>query len=139
MSTVCPLQQFWSRPESVAMVTAERLELIVRGLLAMKAPKARSEQVLILNPVFACGVSPWKVLIVLVLLVGWLGLLERGRTPEDYEVIDFFAGAARIARASRELGFGALAFDIGYHNDPHVFDINSSAGLVCLSCTHARP
>ena len=32
-----------------AMVEAERLELIVRRLLAMKAPKARSEQALTLN------------------------------------------------------------------------------------------
>ena len=76
--------------------------------------------------------SPWKVLIILVLLVGWLGPLERGPTPEGYEVIDFYAGAARIAKAARELGYGALAFDISYHPDPHTFDINTAAGLVSL-------
>ena len=50
-----------------------------------------------------------------------------------YEVLDFFAGAARVSHLSRGLGQSTASFDIGFHHDPSVFDINSPAGLVCLS------
>ena len=39
----CLELHFWIRPLSVAMVPADRLDLIVRRLMAMKAPKARSK------------------------------------------------------------------------------------------------
>ena len=54
-----------------------------------------------------------------------------GFQPE-YQVLDFYAGAARVARASRQLGDVAASFDISYHSDPRVFDINSPSGMVSL-------
>ena len=53
----------------------------------------------------------------------------------EYEIFDFFGGAGRVARAARESGMCAVAFDICYHNDPKVFDINTPAGFSFPSCT----
>ena len=53
----------------------------------------------------------------------------------EYEIFDFFGGAGRVARAARECGMSAVAFDICYHNDPRVFDINTPAGFAFPSCT----
>lgn len=55
------------------------------------------------------------------------------KSPQ-YKVLDFFAGDARIARAARCLGEQAAAFDISYHSDSRVFDINTSPGFVLLYC-----
>ena len=32
----------------------------------------------------------------------------------EYEIFDFFGGAARVARAARESGMSAVAFDVCY-------------------------
>lgn len=66
------------------------------------------------------------MLITIVLLVSWL---EDAEPLPEYEVLDLFAGAARVARASRHLGMEAGSFDIGYHENREVFDINSRAGF----------
>ena len=74
-----------------------------------------------------------KVLISLVLMVSWMEPAEF--FPDfSFDVLDFFAGAARVARAARVLGMNAASFDIGFHENPRVFDINSSAGFVLLHC-----
>lgn len=72
-----------------------------------------------------------KVLIGLVILVGFMDLGSTTTFPE-YEVFDFFAGAARISRLARELKIPSASFDINYHSNPDVFDINSPAGFVFL-------
>ncbi len=74
---------------------------------------------------------PCEVLITLVILIACLEPFEN--TSPQYQVLDFFAGAARVSRASRGLGESAAAFDIGYHTNPRAFDINSPSGLVFLN------
>ena len=49
--------------------------------------------------------------------------------------LTFLGGAARVARAARESGMSAVAFDVCYHNNPDVFDINTPAGFSFPSCT----
>lgn len=51
----------------------------------------------------------------------------------QYDIIDFFAGEARLAKAARVAGMEAAAFDIAYHAKSKVFDINSPSGFVFLS------
>ena len=74
--------------------------------------------------------AAWKVLITLVILIGFLEPMEP--TSPQYQVVDFFAGAGRIASAARAMGESTAAFDIGYHSNPRVFDINSPPGFVFL-------
>ena len=74
---------------------------------------------------------PPEVFIALILLVSWM---ETDEAISNLEVLDFFAGAARVARGARALGLKAAAFDIGYHNEEKVFDINSSGGFTFLFC-----
>lgn len=74
---------------------------------------------------------PCEVLITLVILIAFLEPLEK--TSPQYQVLDFFAGAARVSRASRGLGESSAAFDISYHTNPHAFDINSPSGMVFLN------
>ena len=72
-----------------------------------------------------------EVLISLVLMISWMEPAEF--FPDlNFEVLDFFAGAARVSRAARALGMSAASFDIDYHPNPRVFDRNSSAGFVFL-------
>lgn len=66
----------------------------------------------------------------MVLLASWLEPAELG--AGEYEVLDFFAGAARMARAARYVGLPAAAFDISYHRKKEVFDMNSEAGFTQL-------
>ena len=74
-----------------------------------------------------------EVLISLVLMISWMEPAEF--FPDfSFEVLDLFAGAARVSRAARALGMKAAAFDIGYHENSRVFDTNSSAGFVFLHC-----
>lgn len=66
------------------------------------------------------------------MMIFWLrapafGPLERS------DVVDLFAGQARIARLARQSGQSSIAMDIGYHQDPHIFDSNSEPGFVYLS------
>lgn len=69
--------------------------------------------------------------IALVLLVSFM---EPDETISNLEVLDFFAGAARVARGARALGLKAAAFDIGFHHEGKVFDINSTGGFAFLFC-----
>ena len=47
----------------------------------------------------------------------------------DYQVIEFFAGAARIARMGRALNLSTTALDRDVHSS---MDINTAAGFVLL-------
>lgn len=70
-----------------------------------------------------------EVLITIVLLLSWTDLFQ-GR---DYiDTIDFFAGAARVAKVSRAVGKRAMALDLSYHENEDVFNINSSPGFALL-------
>lgn len=74
-----------------------------------------------------------------VLLVSFLDTFS---FKDHYDVLDFFAGAARLARASRFAGPSPLfasewpgdiagALDITYSANPHTYDINEDAGFAC--------
>lgn len=75
-----------------------------------------------------------EVLITIVLLVSWLEPFEDMGTLPSYEILDFFGGAARVAKAAREVGLDAGSFDISYHSDSSVFDVNSAPGFTSLWC-----
>ena len=51
----------------------------------------------------------------LVLLVSWLSYANLD--CESYDVVEMFAGAAQIARASRVCGNRAVAVDLSYENN----------------------
>ncbi len=67
--------------------------------------------------------------ITIILLLSWTDFYK-GR--DHLDVLDTFAGDARVARVARNLGFKAAALDIGYHRNTRVFDINESPGFVFL-------
>ena len=71
----------------------------------------------------------FEVFITIVLLLSWTDFYKG---QDDIDVIDSFAGAARIARVSRSLGYKAVALDRDYHKNPRVFDFNESAGFALL-------
>ena len=73
-----------------------------------------------------------QVMITAVMLIFWLRAPAFGPL-ERWDVVDLFAGQARIARLARQCGHSSSAMDIGYHEDPHIFDINSEPGFVFLS------
>lgn len=60
------------------------------------------------------------------LLLSWTDFYQ-GR--DHIQVIDAFAGAARIARSARRCGCVAVALDIDYSTNSRVFDMNTSPGF----------
>ena len=74
--------------------------------------------------------STVEVFITIIILLSWTTAYA-GR--DAYDLIDLFAGAARVARATRAAGMKAAALDLNYHRKPQTFSINASAGFLCLS------
>ena len=82
----------------------------------------------------------------LVLMTSWLRL----RAPDNrYDLLEFFAGSARIARLAKARGYSSVAVDLlydttapppktkrkackGFKNSKSAMDINTSAGFVLL-------
>ncbi|CAE7328839.1 unnamed protein product [Symbiodinium sp. CCMP2592] len=79
------------------------MEMTLRKLFALKCP---------------------KVLITVVLLLAWSHPSE-----QQYDVIEYFAGKGRVAKAARRCGLRAAALDVLYHTS---FDITSAAGMALL-------
>lgn len=53
----------------------------------------------------------------------------------EYDVLEFYAGRARIARTARRLHYRAMAFDVNYDSPGetsrrNAMDINGAAGFV---------
>ena len=72
------------------------------------------------------------MLITIVLLLTWLEP-PAFRFGIRWDVVDMFAGAGRIARLGRRSGLRTVALDREYSENPHSFDINESAGFLCLA------
>ena len=72
----------------------------------------------------------------LVLLTSWLAMPVQNKAP--FQVLEYYAGVARIATLAKFLGLRSAAVDIEYgkHNKPKSerppMDINSDAGLMWL-------
>jgi hypothetical protein len=72
--------------------------------------------------------------IFLVLLVHWMGV----GGDEGYQVLEYFAGVARIAALAKAVGYTAFAYDRDFgksskrRSKRSPMDLNSSAGLVLL-------
>lgn len=58
--------------------------------------------------------------------------LQNVEFEAKYDIVDFFAGAGWLARGGRCVGETCAALDIGFHENPRVFDINSDAGFMSL-------
>lgn len=115
----------------------------------MKTPKAA---IVILRHMTGCNssfshklVDVWvrpcallQVVIFLVLLTWWLDVPKSQEDP--FKVIEFFAGAARIASIAKSCGFRSAAVDIEYGKSSTrtgsrpPMDLNSCAGLMLLNC-----
>lgn len=84
------------------------------------------------------GFASSKVFIIIILLVGHLSLLKLDDSNQ-YEVVEFYAGAARLARIAKSFGVNAAAMDILFDPDSdnvkrnNAMDMNTSAGFLLLS------
>lgn len=86
---------------------------------------------------FVFGVPPWevKVFIIIVLLAGHLGMVDMN---SNYEVLEYYAGAARLAKISSSFGVKTAAMDIIYDLEGdnktknNSMDMNTSAGFLPL-------
>ena len=72
----------------------------------------------------------------MVLLVSWMGVLR----DEKYQVFEYFAGVARIAKLAKVMGYKTAAYERDFGKSSKVrrkrspMDLNSNAGLVFLGC-----
>ena len=53
---------------------------------------------------------------------------------DRFEVVEFFAGRARVSKCARAAGMKAAALDVIYHENQRVLDMTSSAGFACHAC-----
>ncbi|CAJ1441518.1 unnamed protein product, partial [Effrenium voratum] len=88
------------------MVCQKNFEKVVRNLFALRAPK------------------------VLITLVVMCSFLDSFQLEEKWEVIDMFAGEARISRMARQMGMPSVGLDLSYHHNPRAFDLNSEPGFL---------
>eukprot|EP00438_Fugacium_kawagutii_P024494 Skav231612 [mRNA] locus=scaffold2184:20994:21915:- [translate_table: standard] len=77
-----------------------------------------------------------KVIILLVLLISWMED-PAVDTKQDIQVIEYFAGAGRIAQLSERVGYRAVGYDLEYGKKAahrsgkrNPLDLNSNAGMV---------
>lgn len=128
------------------MVAKVDLDLVLRRLFALQAPKVPcgnglSHSVTGVENMLAFQLTWWpgkwaaEAFITAILLLSWTDVYA-GR--DLYEVVDYFAGAARVARIARAAGMKAAALDLNYHRKPRTFSMNSSPGFVCLGRLVAR-
>ena len=90
-----------------------------------------------LVPVSIFGVPPCevKVFIIIVLLAGHLGMVD---TNSNYEILEFYAGAARLAKIASSFGVETAAMDIIYdvegdnRTKNNSMDMNTCAGFLPL-------
>ena len=81
----------------------------------------------------------------LVLMTSWLTALDGG-DGRELEILELFAGQARITRLARQLGIPAAAHDWDYDHEAkkskgslnNSMDITGPAGLVSLSLKFGR-
>ena len=63
--------------------------------------------------------------------------LDVGLAGQDYQVIECFAGQARIARLASSIGLRSCAHDVLYDDDPtankKAMDVNGNAGYVPMT------
>ena len=77
-----------------------------------------------------------QVFVLLVLAASWLSIEP---PAQEIEVLELFAGRARLARLARSIGLGAHAHDATYDSSfgkkgqRSAMDFNESAGFVFLS------
>ena len=75
-----------------------------------------------------------EAFVVLILMTSWLTSLE-GRDDREIEMLELFAGQARISRLGKACGIPCEAHDWDFDKDAKSsnFDITGPAGLVILS------
>ena len=125
------------------------IQLVVRRLLALQAPTEswhmrESVDAGIYHgpaPVLPCACIQTKDFVYLVLCCAWLTC---ARAEHEWDVIDFFAGAARIAKHATRKKFRAAAYDILYSPPSKrrksiwrpgrsAMDLNSDSGFALLT------
>ena len=68
-----------------------------------------------------------RVLFTVAILLSFTDTFQFG---DRWDVVDLFAGHARIARMARQCGMSACAHDYEYGGHKRVFDINSPSGFL---------
>ena len=113
----------------------QKLDMILRQLVALRAPKVPG----LVSAVVFRNISLSKVFVITILLIGHLQICDM--TMDKYQVLEYYAGAARLAKLSRNLGLPSAAMDIIYDREGdnkrvnNAHDLNTSAGFVSLgSC-----
>ena len=61
------------------------------------------------------------------LLVCWIPALHA--CSQQYDVLDYYAGEAQVARMARRMGLAAAAFDIEYSTNPRTMDMTTAPGF----------
>ena len=124
---------------------APKLDLILRRLIWLNAPKEPRLQLLyVLRGVrlingFGSFVQSAQVFVVCILLLGHLSFVDPEKTEHEtqYEILEFYAGQARLAKMASALGVPSAATDFLYDDGDNKHKNNSmdmctSAGFLLL-------
>lgn len=97
-----------------------------------------------IDPTGFCCTETSKEFIYLTLMASWLVKLPWDR-EKPYDVIEFFAGVARVSRLAQLCGYNSRAYELEFDKPPtgesrhagrarrSAFDINGEGGFVPLS------
>lgn len=79
----------------------------------------------------------------IVLMIGFMKPVDLTTGDHEFEVLEFYAGAARLAKLCKSLGGSAAAMDKDYDKEGNnrtknnAMDFNTSAGFTPLTCNPA--
>ena len=109
-----------------------KVDRVVRRLFALKSPKVPRNFWTVCSARWIATLDmAAEVLITAVLLLGWM---EPGLMVDKFDILEFYAGKARVSRAAREAGLSAAALDVLYHENQRVLDMTSSPGFAFRDC-----
>ena len=124
------------------MVQSWEVPLVVSRLILNGAPKVSPLQwvfkcMQMLLAVHSEGVCIYKAFILHVLLSSWLTAAKLGRPKQTYDILDIFAGHARLSSTSRMVKLRAAAIDLQYDcvvGRKGGMDLTTAAGFTYCVC-----
>ena len=157
--TLSDLVPFSMKTPSACDSLPPKLDRVLRRLVWLRAPRApqlNTGSICFPQPTLHASLFPMfpsqtllklpvclfhestQAFILLILLVGNLTIVDMENPASHYEVLEYYAGTARLARLGKAMGINVAAMDSLYDvagdnrkkNNSH--DLNTSAGMVSL-------
>ena len=127
------------------MIEPWEFDACIRKLISLNVPKVACKDFLfdllclwVDHGHLLRGMHP-EAFVAIVMLTYWLHPMPEFTTHEGFDVIEVFAGRARISRLANAAGYRSIATDRIYdQSDKSALELNESAGFSHLGCSSSH-